>query len=69
MSDEAPRRDACWYCGGQLIWDSDFNADEAYGDGDGKPEGIVSYLHCARCGARVEYTLIEDDELETDRAE
>jgi hypothetical protein len=46
------RRDVCWYCGGQLIWDSDFDMDEIYGE-----EGIVTYLHCSDCGANVEYTL------------
>lgn len=39
----------CWYCGSKLIWDSDFNYDEVFGEG----EGIVTYLHCSKCGAEI----------------
>ena len=28
-------RDICWYCGGKLFWQSDFNYGEVYGDGEG----------------------------------
>lgn len=50
----------CWYCGGinTLIWQSDFNYNEVYGEG----EGIVSYLTCSNCGAEVEYSLRDDEE-------
>ena len=24
---------ACWFCGGQLVWDNDYNYDEVFGDG------------------------------------
>ena len=61
MSEEKPEANqTCWYCGGQLVWDSDFNYDEVYGEG----KGIVTYLHCSneKCGATVEYSLREDDE-------
>lgn len=51
-------RDVCWYCGGRLIWDSDFAYDDIYEDG----KGIVTYLHCADCGAEVEYRKREEDE-------
>ena len=44
--------DKCWYCGGKLVWDSDFNYDEVYDEG----EGIVTYLHCSKCGAEIEYS-------------
>ena len=37
----------CWFCGGQLVWDNDYNYDEVFGDG----EGIVAMLHCTECGA------------------
>lgn len=50
----------CWYCGADLMWQSDFNYDEVYGEG----EGIVTYLICPGCGAEVEYSLREDDEDE-----
>lgn len=46
----------CWYCRGDLIWQSDFNYDEVHGEG----EGIVSYLHCSNCGAMVEYSLKDE---------
>lgn len=48
-------RSACWYCGGELCWDSDFDLDEVTGDPDGT--GIVTFLHCTVCGASVQYTL------------
>ena len=50
----------CWYCGGQLIWDSDFNYDEVFGEG----EGIVTFLHCTDCGAEVRYSLEDGGEEE-----
>lgn len=50
--------DICWYCRGQLIWQSDFNYDEVFGEG----EGIVSYLICDGCGAEVQYSLKEETE-------
>lgn len=50
----------CWYCGSKLIWNSDFNYDEIYGEG----EGIVTYLVCSNedCRAQVEYSLRTDEE-------
>lgn len=53
-------RDVCWYCGGRLIWGSDFNYDEVFGEG----EGIVTYLHCTECGAEVQYSKRDDEEEE-----
>lgn len=40
-----------------MIWDSDANYDEVYGEG----EGIVSFLHCSGCGANAEFSKREDD--------
>jgi DNA-directed RNA polymerase subunit RPC12/RpoP len=48
----------CWYCGGELCWNSDFNYDEVYGEG----EGIVTFLTCMNCGAEVQYSLREEEE-------
>lgn len=51
----------CWYCGGELIWESDFPLDEVYGEDAG--EGIVTYLHCSECNAQVMYEKsYRDDE-------
>ena len=38
----------CIFCGGQLCWDSDFDASEVHGaeECDG---GIVGYYHCMKC--------------------
>lgn len=52
----------CWYCGGELIWQSDFEYSDVYPEG----EGIVTYLTCSNCGAEVEYSLRTDEEDETD---
>lgn len=51
-------RNVCWYCGGNLIWDSDFNYDEVFGEG----KGVISFLHCSECGAEVQYSLRTDEE-------
>lgn len=54
MADD---RNVCWYCGGQLVWNSDFDYSDVFGDG----EGIVTYLHCANCGADVQYSLLNGE--------
>ena len=38
-------RGICWWCGGKLIWQSDFSEDE----------GMVTYLTCSECNAEVQY--------------
>ena len=63
MSEEDCRKpmgkaDTCWYCGGRLIWQNDFDYADVFGEG----EGIVTYLHCIECGARVEYSKRDDEE-------
>ncbi len=50
--------DRCWYCGGKLCWDNDFDYADVFGEG----EGIVTYLHCMDCGATVEYSNRDDEE-------
>ena len=39
----------CWFCGGEVRWCADFNADE-YGYEDG---GIVAELECMKCKADI----------------
>lgn len=48
----------CAFCGGSLIWQSDFNYDEVYADGD----GIVSIYTCAECGADAQFSLKNEEE-------
>lgn len=55
---ESIKRNKCWYCGGELCWNSDFNYDEVYGEG----EGIVTFLTCTNCGAEVQYSLKNEEE-------
>ena len=45
-----------------MIWESDFNYDEVYGEGD----GIVTYLHCPSCGADCKFSR-RDDEVDNYR--
>lgn len=52
----------CWYCGGELVWQNDFDYSDVYAEG----EGIVTYLHCSNCGANVEYSLRMDEEEDGD---
>lgn len=49
-------RDVCWYCGGRLVWDSDFEYNEIYDDAD----GIATMLHYTSCGAIVLYALRDE---------
>ena len=53
-------RDVCWYCGGKLVWQNDYSYEDVYGEGEG--EGIVTYLICSECGARVTYEHKEGEE-------
>lgn len=53
--------DKCWYCGGQLCWDNDFDLFDVYPELKGECDGgIVTYLHCTECGSTIEYKLIEE---------
>lgn len=52
--------DRCWYCGGKLVWQNDFDYSDVYLEG----EGIVTYLTCSNCGAEVQYSLRTDEEDE-----
>lgn len=48
----------CWFCGGTLIWNNDYNYEDYGLDG----EGIVSVLVCSECGAMGEgYKGVEDE--------
>jgi hypothetical protein len=40
----------CWYSGGELRWNSDFNYDEVYGEG----EEFDTILTCMNYGAEVQ---------------
>lgn len=55
-----PRRDVCWYCGGRLIWQNNYDYSDVFGEG----EGIVTDPHCSECGAMVQYTLCDETEQE-----
>lgn len=54
----------CFHCGARaVIWDADFSFEDYCLEG----EGIVHHLHCANCGAEIEYFIsCEDDEEEDD---
>ncbi len=42
---------ACWWCAGELVWDSDADS----GDIGEEPGRLVTFLHCKACGAEVLY--------------
>ena len=44
----------CPYCGHTMVWQSDFNYDDVFG------EGIVSYYYCFNCGCDAEFSLRTD---------
>lgn len=45
----------CWYCGGRVIWNCDYDAEDL-----GYEPGIVTHLHCSDCGAMIEMYLPND---------
>ena len=51
----------CFHCGHRtVVWENDFMASElGY-----EIEGIVHILHCANCGAEIEYYIPEEREEE-----
>lgn len=53
------RQDRCWYCGGQLIWQNDYDLEDI----EDRP-GIYTELVCSECGAFVTYTFREEEEDE-----
>lgn len=55
MEDLTPK---CYFCGHELHWQSDFNYDEVFLEGD----GIVSEWTCPNCGAEAEYSKRYDDD-------
>ena len=59
MSKHKQIGDRCWYCGGKLIWDNDFSAEDV---GYDDAEGIVTFLHCSEYGAEVEYKQLDQDD-------
>ena len=46
----------CLFCGDKMQWESDFEYDEIYNEGD----GIIRMFHCKKCGASAEYSKRED---------
>lgn len=41
----------CPQCGERIVWQSDFDAEDVYGEG---AEGIISYYMCPDCGLLIE---------------
>lgn len=55
----------CFLCGGQVIWQSDFDFEDYGYEG----EGIVQNYTCSKCGAEYEVRNrfeTEDESLEVD---
>ena len=52
----------CFHCGCKsVVWENDFSFEDYCLGG----EGIVHVLHCANCGAHIEYYIdIEDKDAE-----
>lgn len=55
----------CWFCGGQLNWNCDYDFEDYGLEG----EGIVATLTCSECGASWEGYLgtNSDEEIEDDK--
>ena len=53
-------RNTCWWCGGELIWQCDYDKAGVYGDDS--LDGIITHLLCKDCGALVTYETPEEEE-------
>ena len=49
----------CWFCGHEMIWGADFNADEV---GTGGPNQVAAELSCPNCGATATFTSAAEEE-------
>ena len=53
----------CFHCLRRtVVWDCDYNFEDFGYEGD----GIVQILHCANCGAEIEYRIPLDAQEETE---
>ena len=49
----------CFHCGEKsVVWDGDFDAED-YGY---ESSGVIHECHCTNCGARITYTILDDEE-------
>lgn len=48
----------CNFCGGEMIWGGDHDAEDLGYD----RAGIVSNLTCSNCGAFAEFIILEEEE-------
>ena len=47
----------CWFCGHDMVWQSDYSFDElGYED-----DGVVAMLSCPSCGAMAEFSIKEEN--------
>lgn len=54
----------CLFCGGELVWDSDFNLNEVR-DADDDDNGVLSVYHSSVCGRDYEISDPVKSERET----
>ena len=59
----------CLFCGGDLIWDSDTDAQERYADYEEDDAAVVSYYPCSKCGRDYEIAEPRREERETEYKE
>lgn len=50
----------CPFCGGIMIWNSDYMTSEAGITDDGKKDRMVKFYSCSKCGCSGEF--VENDE-------
>ena len=51
----------CFYCGHEVIWNSDFDAEDCGHDSDDCKGRIVTFYTCPHCGA--EYEVLQPDSI------
>lgn len=48
----------CWFCGHEMIWNSDFSYEDYGYEG----EGTIAVLNCPNCNATAEFSVRDDEE-------
>ena len=62
---EHKEHNRCPFCGGNIVWGSDENADDCYAEYEGDEEAIVSFYTCDKCGRQFEVSMPVKEERET----
>lgn len=56
----------CFFCDSELIWNSDCNASDLYGDYDDNDTATIEFFTCPKCGRSYEVCDPTEEERRRD---